>query len=101
MVSIFGEDLYSNKELLPIFLELLGYSETKPFECVGTYGEARYAVSLTIQKLGDQLPYLLFYYKEHYPLELSTHFEREFNTEHNLPKEFEEILRKELSHYVS
>lgn len=101
LVSIFGEDLYSNKELLPIFLELLGYSETKPFECVGTYGEARYAVSLTIQKLGDQLPYLLFYYKEHYPLELSTHFEREFNTEHNLPKEFEEILRKELSHYVS
>ena len=101
LVSIFGEDLYSNKELLPIFLELLGYSETKPFECVGTYGEARYAVSLTIQKLGDQLPYLLSYYKEHYPLELSTHFEREFNTEHNLPKEFEEILRKELSHYVS
>ncbi len=100
LVSIFGEDLYEKEELLNTFLELLGYSETKPFECVGTYSEVRYAVSLTINNSSDMLPYLLSYYKNNFPLELDTNYKAQYNQEHNLPREFEEIIRKELDRYV-
>ncbi len=96
LISIFGEDLYDKKELLDIFIELLGYSETKPFECVGTYSEVRYAVSLVINNSKDKLPYLLEYYKNNYPLELEHNFKTDYNNEHNIPSEFEDIVRKEL-----
>ena len=60
LISIFGSDLYEREDLLDTFKEILGYSETKPFECVGTYSEARYAVSLLIDKLSkENLPFLL------------------------------------------
>ena len=100
LVSIFGEDLYEKKELLTTFLELLGYSETKPFECVGTYSEVRYAVSLTINNIKGELPYLLSYYKDNFPLELDVNYKVKYNSEHNLPHEFEQIIRKELERYV-
>ena len=98
MLAIFHEDLYENKELLNTFQELLGYAKTKPFECVGTYKEARYAVSTSIQK-ETNLPYLLTYYKEHYPLEFDFDT-NEYNPQNNLPEEFEQVLRKELEKYV-
>lgn len=97
LISIFGENLYDKKELLDIFLELLGYSETKPFECVGTYSEVRYAVSLVINNSKDKLPYLLEYYKNNYPLELEHNFKTDYNNEHNIPSEFEEIVKSELN----
>ncbi len=78
LIDIFGRDLYENQNLLPTFIELLGYADRKPFECVGTYEECRLAVSLAIQKAEenaqqsetakDPLLYLLQYYKDHYPL---------------------------------
>ena len=71
--------LYEKEELLNTFLELLGYSETKPFECVGTYSEVRYAVSLTINNSSDKLPYLLSYYKNNFPLELDTNYKAQYN----------------------
>ena len=59
------------KDLEQDFIELIGEGETKPFECVGTYSEARYAVSLLIEKLGkENLPYLLKFYLDNYKLEL-------------------------------
>ena len=100
LVPIFGEDLFKKEELLPTFLELLGYSETKPFECVGTYGEVRYAVSLTIQNCKGELPYLLDYYNTHYPLSMEIDYRKNFNHEHNLPDIFEDIVRKELNYDV-
>ena len=100
LINIFGEDLYENESLLDIFKELLGYSETKPFECVGTYSEVRYAVSLTIKKLGDNLPYLLKYYKDNYELELNHDLEHGYNEMNNIDIHFEELLKKELDKYV-
>lgn len=101
LVNIFGEDMFDNKSLENIFKELLGYSETKPFECVGTYEEVRYATSLTIKKLeGQKLPYLLQFYKDNYPLETNHNFENSYNNLHNLPKEYEELVRKELDKYA-
>ena len=62
LIRIFGEDLFEKEDLLDIFIELTGYGKTKPFECVGTYEEVRYAITKTISKL-DKQPYLLKYYK--------------------------------------
>lgn len=101
LVDIFGEDMFENKDLVKIFDELLGYSETKPFECVGTYEEVRYAVSKLINKLENKkLPYLLQYYKNNYPLELDTDYEHLFNEENNLPEEYKKLVRKELDKYA-
>ena len=95
MVSIFGEDMYENESLLDIFIELCGYGDKKPFECVGTYSEVRYAVSLAIQKRED-LPFLLEYFKNNYPLELEHDFKSDFNYENNIPEEFISIVKAEL-----
>lgn len=98
LISIFGEDMYANKEMLSTFEELLGYAETKPFECVGTYNEVRYAVSLVINS-NDNLPYLLDYYKNNYPLELEINYKKEFNDVNNIEPYFIDIIKGELSKY--
>lgn len=97
LIDIFGTDLYEDSSLLDTFKELLGYSETKPFECVGTYGEVRFAVSLLIDKLGDDLPYLLRYYKDNYPLSLDTDYRLHYNENNNLDSSFESIVKDAIS----
>jgi len=109
LIDIFGRNLYENKKLLPTFIELLGHSERKPFECVGTYEECRLAVSTAIQKLeaeNQPLPYLLQYYKDHHPLvhTLSCQCENSqittlYNTENNLPPAFQQVIKQELGTY--
>lgn len=100
LINIFNEDLFEKKELLNTFIDLIGYGKTKPFECVGTYNEIRYAITKTINKL-DELPYLLKYYKDNYKLEdLSQDLEHYYNEENNLDNEFKELLNKELNKYV-
>ena len=102
LVNIFGEDLFEREDLLKIFIELCGYGETKPFECVGTYKEIRYALTKTIEKIenkNETLPYLLKYYKDNFELskdELLTYY----NDNNNVPKEFEKILKKKLEDAV-
>lgn len=95
LVNIFGEDIFEKEELLKTFIELCGYGETKPFECVGTYSEIRYAITKTIENLekdGKELPYLLRYYKDNFELskEDLLHY---YNENNNVPKEFEKILK--------
>ncbi|MBR1377392.1 MAG: hypothetical protein IJ565_06255 [Bacilli bacterium] len=94
LVDIFGKDLYEDESLLPIFKELIGDAKTKPFECVGTIKEVRYAISLTINKL-DELPYLLKYYKDNYDM-VEEPLENNYNEINNLPKEYEDIIKENL-----
>ena len=96
LINIFGSDLYEDKELLNIFIELVGYSNKKPFECVGTFEEARYAVSILINKLGDNLPYLLKYYKDNYPLYENKDILYKLNEENNIDDKFIDIVSEEL-----
>lgn len=96
LIKIFGEDLFEKEDLLDTFIELTGYGKTKPFECVGTYEEVRYAITKTISKL-DKQPYLLKYYKEHFELEnLNKNLENKYNRENNLNPYFENLLKSEL-----
>ena len=97
-IQIFGEDLYSREDLLDIFNEILGYAETKPFECVGTYEEARYAVSQVVQK--GEKGVLLDYYRDHYSLELEGKEIEKYNEENNLDDYYNKMVKEELNRYV-
>lgn len=100
LINIFGEDLFEKEDLLNTFIELTGYGETKPFECVGTYEEVRYAISKVIER-EENLPYLLQYYKDNFKLEdLSNKIETRYNNENNLDEYFENLLKEELDKYV-
>lgn len=100
LINIFGEDLFEKENLKDTFIELLGYSKTKPFECVGTYREVRYASSSVIKKIkeeGKEMPYLLNEYEKNYTLEnLEIDITKEYNKEHNLDEKQDELLRSEV-----
>jgi len=63
LLSIFEEDLFEKKELLPILKELIGEKEVKPFECVGTRKEALVALYLAYKKTPER-PVLLKYFEK-------------------------------------
>ena len=92
---IFGKDLYNDNDLLNIFIELCGFGDIKPFECVGTFSEVRYCVSKLIKENKEEkLPYLLEYYKNHFELEDTSEKKLyEYSEKNNLPDEFAEILK--------
>jgi UDP-N-acetyl-alpha-D-muramoyl-L-alanyl-L-glutamate epimerase len=65
--NIFGGDLFTKKELLPLMLELIGQEKIKPWECVGTKQEANIALYLSWKKnvIRDiEQPFLLEYFAE-------------------------------------
>lgn len=92
LVKIFDEDLFEREDLLKTFVELCGYGETKPFECVGTYNEIRYAVTKTIENVNGKLPFLLKYYNENFE-KVNSNLLEYYNEDNNLPEEFEKILK--------
>ena len=100
LVKIFGEDLYEKETLLKTFIELAGYGETKPFECVGTYEEVNFAISKTIKILeekNEELPFLLKYYKNNYKLyNFQNNITKLYNEENNLPSKLNDLLRNEV-----
>lgn len=97
LVEIFESDLFEDKELLKTFIELTGNGDTKPFECVGTFEEVNFAISLTISKLEDNLPYLLKYYKDNFELSnIEIDITKRFNEENNLTKEQMGLIKKEI-----
>ncbi|MEA3479140.1 MAG: hypothetical protein U9R60_13220, partial [Bacteroidota bacterium] len=62
-ISIFGEDLFNKRAMIPILDELIGRTPEKPFECVGTIDEVNAALVASIKKHHRYLPLLLEYYK--------------------------------------
>ncbi|MEX2340918.1 MAG: UDP-N-acetylmuramoyl-L-alanine--D-glutamate ligase, partial [Candidatus Paceibacterota bacterium] len=50
VVEIFKKDLFLDDSLLPLFKDILGYGDMKPFDCVGTFDESRVALSLALSK---------------------------------------------------
>ncbi len=53
LISIFHKNLYDDKNLLPLFKDILGYGEMKPFDCVGTFEESRVALHMAKEKFPD------------------------------------------------
>lgn len=100
LVEIFDQDLFAKADLVETMLELAGYRATKPFDCVGTVEEVRFALSRVIQDLqtqGQPLPYLLQYYVDHYPLaDTAEDLTARYNFEHGLNEAQNQRLRAEV-----
>lgn len=100
LIDIFGKDLFTDKSLLTTFEELTGHGANKPFDCVGTFEEVNYALSMTIRNLqqaGQELPYLLQYYFDHYGLvDLREDLTARYNHENNLTPAQNALLRAEV-----
>lgn len=61
LYDIFGKHLLDDETLEPIFLELIGVKDVKPFECVGTIDEVRLSMKAVIEstlKKGEDLSIL-------------------------------------------
>jgi UDP-N-acetylmuramoylalanine--D-glutamate ligase len=51
LLAIFGRNLLEDESLVPMFKDLLGFGEMKPFDCVGTFEESRAALSIACKSL--------------------------------------------------
>ena len=102
---VFGKDLLNDENMKEYFIELIGQSLHKPFECVGSIDEVNLAVSLAIEKYEANdvpLPLLFREYKDrglYHPETIDSINKRYcglFNDENLLPEEFRSILTKEM-----
>ncbi len=103
--EVFGKDMLNDPQMLEYFIELIGQSEHKPFECVGSIDEVNLAVSLAIRRIeqeGEKLPLLFEEYKLrglYHPEDIDA-LNKEccgsFNEENLLPDEFRKILKNEM-----
>lgn len=105
LTEIFGRDLLNSPDMENYFMELIGRSEHKPFECVGSIDEVNLAVSLAIQRIlaeNGELPLLFEKYLEQGLYDSESLAERNekycrgFSEKNLLPVEFKNILIKEM-----
>lgn len=92
--KIFGHNLLENKELEPIFLELIGLKDVKPFECVGTIDEVRLSLKqiiLEYDKTNRKYPYLLEVFLENVPLDSVAELDRQ-PTEDIIPEQYRQLI---------
>ena len=81
--------------MLQYFLELLGKTDNKPFECVGTIEEVKYVVNGLILR-GYDKPYLLDYYKKHFKIEqMDDTILTKLNDKHNVNDYLFNLLKEE------
>ncbi len=107
LIDIFSKDLFNDKQLENIFIDLIGEGNTKPFECVGTFDEINVCICKTISNYEDKLklPYLLkIYYDKFYDKYITTYGEDTFEQykkmyfeENNLDEEFKMKLKEKLN----
>lgn len=97
--KIYGENLLNKESLLDELQELCGMTPSKPFECVGTIDEVNLSLAYTIGRYeAQELPVLLKYYEqtslyEKYKKVSMARTLQQWNTEHFLKPEAEEILK--------
>lgn len=94
MNNIFGTNLLDDEDLINDFLELIGESDTKPFECIGTIDEVKYALNRII--LSGDNSYLTNLYKEKYYTDINIDLDRLYY-ENNVIDEYLKILKEALN----
>ena len=85
--------MLDDKDLEKIFLELIGEAETKPFDCIGTIDEVKYALNRIIDD-GDT-SYLVNLYKDNYYQDIDMDIHRLYY-DNNVPDDFLKVLKKSL-----
>ena len=96
-----GNDMANREDMLTTFQQLIGITDEKPFECVGSRDEINYSVTKAIENLessGTKLPFLFEYYKTtglyaEYKTKNNPLYTY-YNSVNNLPEEFAAIVRK-------
>ena len=105
LISVFGRDMLNDEKMMESFIELIGQSEHKPFECVGSIDEVNLAVSLAIRRMkenDEKLPLMFSEYISRGLYDEDTIDSRSnmccnsFNNENLLPEQFRNILIKEM-----
>lgn len=102
LTEIFGTNMADNPAMKDYFEQLIGLSEEKPFECVGSRDEINAAIALTIRDYPKEkeLPYLFRHYKELGMYEKNVvgceSYFHYYDKEHLLPEEFEALFVAEL-----
>ncbi len=103
--QIFGYDLFDNQDLLPVFRQLTGIDEVKPFECVGTTEEINLALNFSVQKYfsNNPLPFLINYFilsgkrmpvsEKNFQETITMHFDENHNLTHELYAILKEFIR--------
>ena len=94
MTDIFGCNLLDDKTLEKDFLELIGESDTKPFECIGTIDEVKFALNKII--LSGDNSYLTNLYKNNYYSDIDIDLSK-FYYDNNVIEEYKEILKEALN----
>ncbi len=90
LIKIFGSNLLEKKDLEEYFLELIGVSETKPFECIGEVEEVKYAMNQIMKKDSS---YLTTLYKDKYYEDIDIDLTKLYY-ENNVPEEYLNILNE-------
>jgi len=102
IIEIFGQNLFTKESLLDEALALLGKTENKPFDCVGTHEESIAAFYLCVQKAREkntQLPTLLqlvwdqVLSKQHNLKKRSRNILHSWNQNHQLPGKIEVLIQ--------
>ena len=95
--KIFDKNLFEEEKMLDTMYQLIGISEEKPFECVGSRDEINTALCIAVEKNKENLPYLL---REYVKTDLyKIYKDREnpyksyYNEENQLPAYFEKIIK--------
>lgn len=105
IIEIFGKDMTDDMSYKPFFDELIGLTENKPFECVGSIDEVNLSVNIAIENMeknGEKLPALFQYYKTTALYNPGKNSERlkkhlsSYDEKNLLPPRFSEILKKEM-----
>jgi hypothetical protein len=100
--SIFGKNLFNDVALWPLLRQLIGMTDSKPFDCIGTMDEVNAALQLTLALIPETgLPALLKLYKDSEIYSIYRNFDTEtllssFNENHFLPEEFAVLLRSKI-----
>lgn len=55
LVDTFGQNLFENESLIPMFTDLLGFGDLKPFDCVGPFEETQAALVMASKTFKDSL----------------------------------------------
>ena len=97
--KIFKEDMLENESLQDIFNGLVYPNLDKPFECVGTKDEINLSLTMIVKKCKEQniqIPKLLKGYEVNLENleEKIKEYSKEWDSENNLPEEFEKILKE-------
>lgn len=102
MIEIFHENLLERTDMKEMFDDLIGLTEEKPFECVGSIDEINMAIidAIAMHTVHDwDLPYLLAYYTSTTQYEANRHRHNSYlcyyDREHALPVAYQAILEKE------